>query len=145
MPEKGLEKFFPLLQLHRFFSTLIKGQVYCLGVGEEFFSRVGGEGEELLSCGSYQFVKFFPVKFIQFAGYVVHQYQQVFCTPLAHDHTGGYAFAIQCRHPVLSVAGKAFHFDKMSAKKHPTFFHTACRQLSLWFFFMHELQQTNKR
>lgn len=43
------------------------------------------------------------------------------------------------------IVGKAFHFDKMSATKHLTFFHTACRQLSLWFFFMHELQKTNKR
>ena len=43
------------------------------------------------------------------------------------------------------IVGKGFHFDKMSATKHPTFFQTACRQLSLWFFFMHELQRTNKR
>lgn len=41
----------------------------------------------------------------------------------------------------IPIVGKALHFDKMSATKHPTLFHIECRQLSFRFLLMHELHK----
>lgn len=60
--------------------------------------------------------------------------------PLSVQHT-----VLQAKMTGTPIVGKGFQFDKTSATKHPTFFQTARRPLSLWFFFMHELQRTNKR